>query len=234
MADWKTYLASIYFDPKHPGSYAGPDKLYDVVKSEGKHRIGRYRIRKWLQDQEAFSLTRGARRRFKRTRVIVEGIDSQWDADLMDMANISKDNDGVRYVLVMIDIFSRYLWCRSLKTKKGVELVRTIDSVLREGRKPRVLRTDRGSEFTNRNVQKYLKDQGVHYMSTNNETKANYAERVIKTLKHKIFRYILKNRNYSYVNVLQDVVTSYNRTVHRTLGVTPQSITKANEGESRL
>jgi transposase InsO family protein len=234
MADWKTYLASIYFDPKHPASYTSPEKLYDVVKSEGKHRIGRYRIRKWLQDQEAYSLTRGARRRFGRTRVIVEGVDSQWDADLMDMANITKDNDGIRYVLVMIDIFSRFLWCRPLKTKRGLELVQAFKSIFVKGRKPVVLRTDRGSEFTNKDVQKYLKERDVRYFTAYNETKANYAERVIKTLKHKIFRYILKNQSYRYKDVLQDLVTSYNRTVHRSLGATPESITVDDELESRL
>jgi hypothetical protein len=234
MDDWKTYLSSIYFDPKHPGSFSGPTKLYEAVKADGKYTIGRHRIRKWLQDQESFSLTRGVRRQIKRNRVVVEGIDSQWDGDLMDMSSTTKDNNGIRYILVLIDVFSRYLWCRPLKTKRGIELVTALQSVLKEGRQPEVLRTDRGSEFTNRNVQNYLRRENVYYYTAFNETKANFAERVIKTLKHKIFRYILKNRNYRYVDVLQDLVTSYNNTIHRSLGATPQSITKLKEGESRL
>jgi hypothetical protein len=234
MADWKTYLSSIYYDPKHAASFSGPTKLYAVAKAEGKHKIGRHRIRKWLQDQETYSLTRGARRRFPRTRVVVEGVDSQWDADLMDMNNISKDNDGIGYVLVMIDVFSRHLWCRALGKKTGVEVVEAMQSIWGEGRKPSVLRTDKGSEFTNRKVKIYLKGVNVHHIVTQNETKANYAERVIKTLKHKIFRYILKQRSYRYADVLQDLVTSYNNTVHRSLGVSPSSVTEDNEGESRL
>jgi hypothetical protein len=130
MADWGNYLSSIYFDPKHPASFSGPTKVYDAVKSEGKYTICRYRVRKWLQDQESFSLTRGVRRQIKRNRVVVEGIDSQWDGDLMDMSSTTKDNDGTRYILVLIDVFSRYLWCRSLKTKKGIELVTALQSVL--------------------------------------------------------------------------------------------------------
>ncbi len=122
MSDWKDYLTSIYFDPKYPGSFSGPGKLYNIVKSEGKFKIKKQDVRQWLQDQEAYSLTRYARRKFKRSRVIVDGIDSRWDSDLMDMSNISKYNDGVKYVLVMIDIFSRYLWCQSLKNKTGKEV----------------------------------------------------------------------------------------------------------------
>ena len=88
MPDWKDYLASIYFDPKHPASFTGPDKLYKTVLSEGKLKIGKRRISKWLRDQESYSLTKEAKRTFKRSRVIVEGIDSMWDIDLMDMTSL--------------------------------------------------------------------------------------------------------------------------------------------------
>ncbi len=103
MPDWEDYLASIYYEPGHPASYSGPTKLYQWVKSENKFKIGQNRIRKWLREQESYSLTRGARRRFRRNRVIVKGVDSQWDTDLMDMQKVAKENDGVRYVLIMID-----------------------------------------------------------------------------------------------------------------------------------
>ncbi len=121
MTDWKQYLDSIYFDPRNPASYAGIEKLYKHVKSEGKHKIDRHNIREWLQDQESYSLTRGARRKFLRSRVIVEGIDSQWDMDLMDMVELSSENDGYKYVLVSIDIFSRFARCYPVKSKKGTE-----------------------------------------------------------------------------------------------------------------
>ena len=60
MTDWKEYLSSLYFNPKLPSSYLGPIKLYQIVKSQGQFKIGRHCIRKWLQDQEAYSLTKGA------------------------------------------------------------------------------------------------------------------------------------------------------------------------------
>ena len=64
MTNWKEYLSSLYFNPKLPSSYLGPEKLYQLVKSQAKFNIGRHRIRKWLQDQEAYSLTRCARRKY--------------------------------------------------------------------------------------------------------------------------------------------------------------------------
>lgn len=77
------YLKKIWYDPRHPGSFAGATKLYEIVKKEGKYDIGLNRIKKFLQNQDAFSLQKKVRRRgFKRRRVIVQGIDYQWESRL--------------------------------------------------------------------------------------------------------------------------------------------------------
>ena len=235
MADWKGYLSSIYYDANHPASYAGSEKLYKVVAAEGKFKLGRGRIKQWLQDQEAYSLTRRARRTFPRARVIVNGIDSMWDMDLMDMVSLASQNDNYKYVLVAIDIFSRFVHCQPIQTKKGEDVVLALQHILAGPRKPETVRTDRGMEFRSQNVNKYLKSQGIHHIyAFNTETKANYAERVIQTLKHKLYRYLLKHNTKRYVDILQKTVKSYNQTHHRSLGTTPSSITKDKEGESRL
>jgi hypothetical protein len=167
--------------------------------------------------------------------VIVNGLDSQWDIDLMDMVDLSKDNDGNKYVLVTIDIFSRYAHVQSIKSKKGTDVRDALYAILSGPRKPRTVRSDLGMEFRSKEVNKYLSSLGIHHFyAYNTETKANYAERLIKTLKHKIFRYLLQNRTRRYINVLQQLVNSYNATVHRSLGVAPDTITRGNEGESRL
>ena len=235
MSDCKQYLSSLYFDPRSPSSFLGPDKLYQLVKSEGKFKIWRHRITKWLRNQESYSLTKGARRKYQRSRVIVAGKDSQWDLDLMDMVDLATHNANYKYVLVAIDIFSRYAHCQPIKSKKGVEVTQALQQILSGPRKPKTIRTDRGMEFRSKDVNKYLKSIDIHHFyALNTETKANYAERFIKTLKHKIFRYLMKKRTQKYIDVLQDMVHSYNHTVHRSLGATPDSVTKDKEGESRL
>ncbi|XP_060557374.1 uncharacterized protein LOC132717822 [Ruditapes philippinarum] len=235
MSDWKSYLSLIYFNPKSPASYAGPGKLYRYVKSDGKFKIGMHRIRKWLQDQESYSLTRGARRKYDRSRVIVEGIDSQWDMDLIDMVDLADKNDGYKYLLVAIDIFSRFAFCQAMKRKKAIDVVKALRAILSGSRKPNTVRSDKGQEFRSKDVNKYFDQMGIHHFyAQNTEIKANYIERFIKTLKHKIFRYILQKRNQRYVNVLQDLMSSYNNTTHSSLNATPSSINKVNESESRL
>ena len=153
----------------------------------------------------------------------------------MDMVDIAKQNDDYKYLLVAIDIFSRFAHCQPVKSKKGVAVVKALQPILSGTRKPKMVRTDRGMEFRSKEVNKYVHGQNIyHFYSLNTETKANYSERLIKTLKHKLFRYMMKNRTQRYIDVLQDVVHSYNHTVHRSLGKPPASITRDNEGESRL
>ena len=177
MTDWKQYLPSLYFDSKSRAAYQGPENICQFVKSQDKFKIGRHRIRKWLQDQEAYSLTRGARRKYTRSRVIVAGIDSQWDMDDMDMVDIAKQNDDYKYLLVAIDIFSRFAHCQPVKSKKGVDVVKAWQPILSGTRKPKMVSIDRGMDFRSKQVNKYLQGQNIyHFCAWKTETKANYSD----------------------------------------------------------
>ena len=227
---WEDYLENVYYNTAHAGSFSGPDKLYRYVKKAGKYVISKHRIRKWLQRQEAYSLQRPLRRKFKRNRVITKGIDDQWDADLMDMTKYSKDNDGYSYILLVIDIFSKFLWMRPLKNKKGESVSRSFRDILTEGRRPTRLRTDKGQEFRSRMFNDLLKDQNIeHLYAQNTEIKANYVERVIKTTKARITRYMTYKQSYRYIDHLGDFNENYNSTFHRTIGMAPEKVTKSKE-----
>ena len=94
------YLEKIYYDASHPGSFQGPRKLYQVIKQEGKHKITFKEIQEWLQKQEPYALNRFVRRQFPMNRVIVDSLNSQFDADLADLKDIKKQNKGYAYWLV--------------------------------------------------------------------------------------------------------------------------------------
>lgn len=85
-------------------------------------------MRKWLQRQEPYSLQRPVRRQYRRNKVVVAGMDDQWDADLMDMTKFKKENDVVQCVLLVIDIFSKYMWMQPLKDKKGPTTARAFET----------------------------------------------------------------------------------------------------------
>ena len=113
------YLKKIYYDSSNPASFAGPDKLYRFVRKDGKFVLSKYKIKKWLQRQEPYSLQRHIKISVKRNRVVF-GIDDKWDVDLMDMTKYSKYNRGYNFILVAIDIFSKYVWLRPLKDKRRI------------------------------------------------------------------------------------------------------------------
>ncbi len=108
-AAYEDYLKSIYCDTKQAGRFSGPHKLHKLVQKEAKYKLGLYKIKKWLQNQEPYSLHRPVRHHFTRNTVIVTGINDQWEADLADMSNYAKDNDGYKFVLAVIDVFLKNL-----------------------------------------------------------------------------------------------------------------------------
>ena len=93
-------------------------------KKKEKNKISRKQVRDWLSQQDVYTLHKPARRRYKRSRVVVFGIDEQFQADLVDLQNLSRYNKGYKYLLTCIDIFSKYAFVLPLKTKQGQELVK--------------------------------------------------------------------------------------------------------------
>ena len=126
-------LSSIYLDPSQPASFGGLDAVYRAVKEKGKSKISRKQVQDWLSQQEVYTLHKPARRHYKRSRVIVPGIDAQFQADLVDVQNLSRYNKGYKYLLTCIDIFSKYAWVVPLKTKQSQELVKASQTILSSG-----------------------------------------------------------------------------------------------------
>lgn len=232
MTAWESYLKKIYYNPSSPASFAGATKLRKRVLSDGKYHISLYKIQQWLQKQETYTLTRQIRRTFPRNKVVVEGLDSQWEADLMDLTTLASDNRDYRYLLVTINVFSRYVHCQPLKQKTASAVLMAFKTILQQGRRPSSLRTDKGKEFKNKAFQGFCQKNNIHYFNSQNETKCPYVERVIKTIKMKIYRLTTTQKNY--IDRLEDLVDSYNRTFHRSLGMAPVKVTTANEAEVRL
>ncbi|XP_060554445.1 uncharacterized protein LOC132715460 [Ruditapes philippinarum] len=215
---WKDHLKTIYFDLHSPISYAGPEKIYKFLKKEGKYKVGIHAIRQWLQNVDAYSLQRPLRYKFKTRKVISQGLDFLWDVDLADISSLAKGNDQIRYLFIAIDVFSRHLWVVQLKNKQHGSILDGFTEILQSGRKPKEVRTDPGSEKKNRWVKAFLDKQGTHHYVTRDMTHANYAERIIRTLKVLIYRYFTHNRTYYYLDILPDLVKNYNSRSHSSLG----------------
>lgn len=224
-------LKNYYFSTSNPAAYSSPEKVYRVLRKRYPGQFSRYFIQKWLDSIDAYSVQKQVRQKFKTPKVRVTSIDSQFDADLSDVSNIAKENDGIRYLLFVIDIFSRFLWVKPLKNKTAKSVLAGLKEVFKK-RKPIRLRVDKGSEFVNRWVRKYLEDIGVYLFVTQNVKKANYVERVQKTFRILLWRFLRHKRNYRYIDNLQELVDNYNGTPHRSLNFTaPEDVNKSNEAD---
>jgi hypothetical protein len=92
-------LEKIYYNLSNSGAYLGPEKLDRVLKSNSITRIGKTHVRKWLHNQDDYSLRREIIHSSRKARLVVAGIDDQSDMDLTDVSNISNENDSVKYLL---------------------------------------------------------------------------------------------------------------------------------------
>ena len=141
-----------------------------------------------------------------------------WGVYLAHMQLISKHNKGVKCLVCVIDLFSKYDWVVPLKDKKGVSIVNAFQKFSDSSkRKPNKIWADQRSEFYNNVFKKWLKNNDISMYSAPNEGKSVVAGRFIKTLKNKIYKHMIAISKNVYFNVLNDIVDEYNNTYHKTI-----------------
>ena len=153
-----------------------------------------------------------------------------WSADLVDMQAFAKYK-GFKFLLTIIDLFSRYAWVIPLKEKTGAVVRDAFAQVVKiSNRKPGKLWVDEGKEFYNRTLKTWLNDNDIDMYSTHNEGKAVVVERFNRTMKSRMWRYFTANSTNVYVDVLPQLIRDYNNAKHRSIGMSPaQASRKENE-----
>ena len=135
-----------YLVAKEPGSFGGVNNLQHYSTKP------RNEVTQWLMGQDAYTLHKPARKRFRRRRTYSKGINDLFQADLADMSALARQNDGNRYILTCIDVFSKRAWAIPLKTKSG-DCVKLAFEKIFEDEIPNMIQTDKGTEFLNSAVQ---------------------------------------------------------------------------------
>ena len=210
-------LNKVYYDPAHPSSYGGVDKLHSGVKHGG---LSRKDVSKFLSAQDTYTLHRPKRVRYKSAKCTAHSVDHIWHVDLCSMVFLAPHNNNMKYLLVCIDTFSRFLWVRPLLNKSSGITRDGFKSIFEEGRVPALIAVDGGTEFKGevRNIMKIL---NIGMFTLHGASKASIAERVQRTIKEKIFKHLTRKNTKRYIDELQQLVKSYNNATHRELGTTP-------------
>ena len=224
------YLDTVYHDTTNPAAYAGINKLRDEARAAG-YDASYGDVKKWAVKNEVYTMTKPLRRRFDRPHAPSPGLDYFWEADLVDFNTVSSDNDGYKYILIALDTFSRYAFARPLKTKTPRETATAFKTIVEDnGRRPRYsVRTDADTEFRGE-FEKYLETLSVRHYIARSDIHAAYAERLIKTLRTRLYRAFLNAQKHRWVDILDNVVTAYNASTHRMTGYAPRAVTTDNEG----
>ncbi len=226
-------MRNLYRNLNKGGSYQSADKLYETVKREGKFDLSLRQIEKFLRGEDTYTLNKEVRRKFQTNSIPITGINTVWEADLADLYKFQRYNDGYRYILGCIDSFSRKLYVRPLKTKRAADMVSALKEIFAEaGTKPRSIRSDRGSEFTNHVVSEYLRNNKIGHVYTSNLSQAAFIERCWKSLKKRMIKYMEDKKTKKYIDVLDQLVQGYNNTFHSVIGMTPNEVAREKHAEA--
>lgn len=181
-------------------------------------------VRQAISDE----LHKQARRNFPTRNVELRGIQDLYQADLVEMIPYSKLNRGYRYMLTVINCFSKFAFAIPLKSKTSNEIVRALTPILRRN-KMKHLQTDKGKEFYNLPVRQLLDQYNINHYSTHSNKKASIIERFNRTLKSYMWKWFTANGKYTWINILPDLIQKYNNTVHRTINMKPVDVNVHNE-----
>ena len=180
-------------------------------------------------DDLAMELHKPVKRKFQRRKVIANGIDDIWSADLVDMQWSSRENKGVKYLLNVIDVFSKFAWSVPIKDKTGRSITDAFQLIVKTSRrKPNKLWVDQGTEFYNRVFKSWLEENDIEMYSVFNEGKAVVIERFNRTLKEWMWKYFSANNTRKYIDILSSLLQLYNTRKHSSIRMTPKeaSMTK--------
>ena len=224
----------LYYDPAKPSAFSTLHKLQAAASSSSKVKGNKTKnqkeVRRWLLQQDAYTLHKPSRKKFQRNPYTVTNIGDVWEVDLADVRALSKYNDRFKYLLTVIDVFSKYAHSIPLRSKTGPSVASAFATVLAKTKyKPVWVRTDKGKEFLNATFQGLLKKNGIQFQVCRNpDVKCAVIERYNRTLKTRMYKYFTYRNTYRFIDVLDKFVKGYNDTVHSAIGMAPSRVRESD------
>jgi len=205
-----------------PGSFGGVSNFSLATKQPYRQ------AEKLLQSIDVYTKFKPIRKRFKRRQIIAYKKFELMQADLADMQPFARQNKGFRYILVIVDVLSKFVFYIPVKNKTAAEMKKAFKKVFKVA-KPKLLNTDQGLEFSSKEMQQFFRINKVKWYHTYSEVKAAVVERQIRTLKEKLERIFHHRGTRKYIDILQTLADQYNNTVHSRTGFKPIEINASNE-----
>ena len=187
------------------------------------------KILKYLRANETASLHRPKRKKFPRRRIVTRYPGNILQSDLIDMQKYGTKNSNFNFILVVIDCFTKKVWARPLKNKKGETTAEALRSIFESMDYPiQSLIFDEGLEYLNKYVENLLQEFNIHSYHIKTILKASSAERFNRTLKEKIWKYFTLTGRNRWVDILDELIETYNNTYHNSIKMTPNEVNMKN------
>ena len=212
-------MDSYYYNLDNPSAFSS---INQVARSSKKSRKT---VEKWLSKQDTWQRHKPVIYKFPQRRTTGIACFTHVQADLADLTPLAKNNRGKRWMLVLVDCYSRYVMARALARKSGAEVAAALKDCFKSiNMYPMLLITDQGLEFYNSQVKEYLKGINAQLASPSTFQKASIVERMQRTIKSRLYRYFTKSGKRNWTTVLQKVVAGINNSHHRIIKATPQQV----------
>lgn len=218
-----------YTTPGNSLAFSAPERIakhFGVKVSE---------VKEVLEHIDGYTLHREYKQPKQYNPYYVHNRREQIQMDLIDISKIKAANDGVRFLLVLIDIMTKKVWVYALKKKSASTVKRALTHWLNNlDEFPKIIKSDQGTEFTNLLVQQLLRSNNIEWQSASGTLKACIAERVNKTLQILIYKYLSENESIRYLDVLPQLIKTYNTRGHKTLENMSPNEADRPENEGRI
>lgn len=215
-----------YVQPPHSTAFSG---ISNITKF---HNIKERQARAALSEINSYTLHREYKKPKKRNPYYIYFKRQQIQLDLIDMRQLARFNHNVNFLAVAIDCFSRKVWVEPLITKSAKEMLLKLKEMIHAmGEKPKSIFADKGTEFKNNLVRKYLQQNNIKLMHPASEIKAGIVERCNRSLQRLIYSYMTENETRMYIDVLPLLIDTYNNREHSSINMSPNDADQSNNAD---
>ena len=208
------------------------ERIYTNIKSVPNFSA---KIKEFLMQNEIHSKHRRiVKKKFPTRRIITHHPFQIWMGDLIEYTQVgySRANRGYKYILVLVDCFSKKAYTEPIKRKNMSDVANALNKIFSSlSDFPNTLITDEGLEFYNKATKQILERFGIHHYSIKTPRKASIVERLNRTLKSRIEKYFFKNKTKNWIKVLPNITENYNNTYHRSIRMSPNDVNDKNHDE---
>ncbi|KAL3084890.1 hypothetical protein niasHT_038663 [Heterodera trifolii] len=222
-------LDKMYNDPSSPAAFAGVTALWKEARKKIKH-LRKRDVQHYLDGHRTYTLMRPRRVHFPRAKTVAAGFMTDVQVDLADFQALSRHNRGHRYLLVAVDVLSKRLFVVPLKNKRAEEMLEAFKKLIDQmPMVPHRIFSDKGTEFKNKLMKEFFEEQEIEkHEPVHSSVKASVAERAIRNVKQRLYRYFAEKETLNWVDAVQKIVDGINSSPSRVHGMRPIDVDFSN------